>query len=137
MERRSTDVCVTRTVRPRFRAREPQSGDRRGYEMDPPNAREALLEIELDLAEGADMIMVKPALAYLDVIREAREICPMPLLAYQVSGEYAMLKAATINGWLDEEAVVMEALTCMKRAGADAVLTYYAVQAAQWIRDHQ
>ena len=112
-------------------------GNKYSYQMDPANSDEALREIELDLEEGADMIMIKPGMPYLDIIRRAKETFEVPTFAYQVSGEYAMLKAATINGWLDEEAVVMEALTCMKRAGADAVLTYYAVQAAQWIRDHQ
>jgi porphobilinogen synthase len=112
----------------------PQSGDRRGYQMDPPNAREALLEIELDLDEGADMIMVKPALAYLDVIRTAREFCPVPLLAYQVSGEYSMLRAAIERGWLDEERVIDESLVAIRRAGADAVITYFAKDYARRFR---
>jgi porphobilinogen synthase len=112
-------------------------GNKYSYQMDPANSDEALREIELDLEEGADMIMIKPGMPYLDIIRRAKETFEVPTFAYQVSGEYAMLKAAAINGWLDEEAVVMEALTCLKRAGADGVLTYYAVQAAQWIRDHQ
>jgi porphobilinogen synthase len=112
----------------------PQSGDRRGYQMDPPNAREALLEIELDLDEGADLIMVKPALAYLDVIHAAREICPVPLLAYQVSGEYSMLRAAVERGWLDEERVVDESLVAIRRAGADAVITYFAKDYARRLR---
>jgi porphobilinogen synthase len=112
-------------------------GNKYSYQMDPANSDEALREIELDLEEGADMVMVKPGMPYLDIIRRVKETFEVPTLAYQVSGEYAMLKAAAINGWLDEEAVVMEALTCLKRAGADGILTYFAVQAAQWIRDHQ
>jgi porphobilinogen synthase len=112
-------------------------GNKYSYQMDPANTDEALREVELDLEEGADMVMIKPAMPYLDIIRRVREAFEVPTFAYQVSGEYAMLKAASINGWLNEEAVVMEALTCLKRAGADGILTYYAVQAAQWIRDHQ
>jgi porphobilinogen synthase len=104
----------------------PQAGDRRGYQMDPPNAREALLEIELDLQEGADLIMVKPALPYLDVIREARDVCPVPLLAYQVSGEFSMLRAAIERGWLDEERAIDESLVAIRRAGADGVISYFA-----------
>jgi len=90
----------------------------------------------LDLEEGADMVMVKPAMPYLDIVRRVKETFGMPTFAYQVSGEYAMLKAAALNGWLDEELVVMEALTSIRRAGADGILTYYAVQAAQWLHDH-
>ena len=112
-------------------------GNKYSYQMDPANSNEALREVELDLEEGADMVMIKPGLPYLDIIRRDKETFEVPTFAYQVSGEYAMLKAASLNGWLDEEAVVMEALTCLKRAGADGVLTYYAIQAAQWIRDHQ
>jgi porphobilinogen synthase len=112
-------------------------GNKYSYQMDPANSNEALREVELDLEEGADMVMIKPGLPYLDIIRRVKETFEVPTFAYQVSGEYAMLKAASLNGWLDEEAVVMEALTCLKRAGADGVLTYYAIQAAQWIRDHQ
>ena len=112
-------------------------GNKYSYQMDPANSDEALREIELDLEEGADMVMVKPGMPYLDIIRRVKETFEVPTLAYQVSGEYAMLKAAAINGWLDEDAVVMEALTCLKRAGADGILTYFAVQAAQWIRDHR
>jgi porphobilinogen synthase len=112
-------------------------GNKYSYQMDPANSDEALREVELDLEEGADMVMVKPGLPYLDIIRRVKETFEVPTFAYQVSGEYAMLKAASLNGWLDEEAVVMEALTCLKRAGADGILTYYAVQAAEWIRDHQ
>lgn len=105
------------------------------FQMDPANTNEALREVELDLAEGADMVMVKPGLPYLDVIRRVKESFEVPTFAYQVSGEYAMLKAAALNGWLDEEAVVLESLTCLKRAGADGVLTYFAIQAAEWLRD--
>ena len=109
----------------------PHFGDRRSYQMDPANLREALREIELDLEEGADMIMVKPAMPYLDVIREARERFDVPLAAYQVSGEYAMIKAAAINGWIDYERVMLESLTCIQRAGASIVLTYFAKEAAR------
>jgi len=112
-------------------------GNKYSYQMDPANSDEALREVELDLEEGADMVMVKPAMPYLDVIRRVKETFEIPTFAYQVSGEYAMLKAAALNGWLDEEAVVMEALTSIKRAGADGILTYYAPQAAQWIKDQQ
>ncbi|HET6592344.1 MAG TPA: porphobilinogen synthase [Xanthomonadales bacterium] len=112
-------------------------GNKYSYQMDPANSDEALREVELDIEEGADMVMIKPGLPYLDIIRRVKETFEVPTFAYQVSGEYAMLKAASLNGWLDEEAVVMETLTCLKRAGADGILTYYAVQAAEWIRDHQ
>lgn len=105
------------------------------FQMDPANTNEALREVELDIEEGADMFMVKPGLPYLDIIRRVKETFEIPTFAYQVSGEYAMLKAAAINGWLDEQAVVLEALTCLKRAGADGVLTYFAIQAAEWLRD--
>ncbi len=105
------------------------------FQMDPANSNEALREIELDLEEGADMIMIKPGMPYLDIIRRAKEAFEVPTFVYQVSGEYAMLKAASQNGWLDEEAVVLEALTCFRRAGADGILTYFAVQAAEWLRD--
>jgi porphobilinogen synthase len=111
----------------------PEFGDRRGYQMDPANAREALREARLDVAEGADMVMVKPALPYLDVIRAVREDLDLPIAAYQVSGEYSMLKAAAANGWLDERAAALEALTAIRRAGADVILTYYAKQAATWL----
>jgi porphobilinogen synthase len=111
----------------------PEFGDRRGYQMDPANAREALREARLDVAEGADMVMVKPALPYLDVIRAIRDDLDLPLAAYQVSGEYSMLKAAAANGWLDEREVALEALTAIRRAGADVILTYYAKQAAAWL----
>jgi len=109
----------------------PHFGDRRSYQMDPANLREAMREIEQDLVEGADMIMVKPAMPYLDVIREARERFDVPLAAYQVSGEYAMIKAAAINGWIDYERVMLESLTCIQRAGASIVLTYFAKDAAR------
>src|ERR1700722_805277 len=108
-------------------------GNKYTYQMDPANSAEALRETELDLAEGADMVMVKPALPYLDVIRNVKQRFGAPTFAYQVSGEYAMLKAAAQNGWLDEKSCVLETLTSIKRAGADAILTYFAVQAAQWL----
>jgi porphobilinogen synthase len=109
----------------------PQFGDRRSYQMDPANFREAMREIELDLEEGADMIMVKPAMPYLDVIAAARERFDVPLAAYQVSGEYAMIEAASRNGWIDRERVMMEALVSIRRAGASIILTYYAKEAAR------
>jgi len=109
----------------------PQFGDRRSYQMDPPNALEALREVELDIEEGADIVMVKPALAYLDVIWRVKEAFGYPVAAYSVSGEYAMLKAAAANGWLDEERVMMEGLVAMRRAGADMILTYSAKDAAR------
>lgn len=112
----------------------PQFGDRRSYQMDPPNAEEALREVELDIAEGADIVMVKPALPYLDIIRRVKEKFGYPLAAYNVSGEYAMIKAAALNGWLDEERVMMEALTGIKRAGADIILTYFAKEAAKILK---
>jgi porphobilinogen synthase len=111
----------------------PQFGDRRSYQMDPPNWREALREVEQDIAEGADMVMVKPALPYLDVIRKVRDIFNHPLAAYSVSGEYAMAKAAAQQGWLDEMGVVLEILTAIKRAGADIIITYYAKEAVRWL----
>jgi porphobilinogen synthase len=109
----------------------PQFGDRRSYQMDPANAREAMREIALDLEEGADMIMVKPAMPYLDLIREARDRFDVPIAAYQVSGEYSMIMAAAANGWIDLERAMMESLTSIKRAGADFILTYFAKPAAQ------
>jgi porphobilinogen synthase len=112
----------------------PAFGDRRQYQMDPANAREALLEAALDEAEGADLLMVKPALAYLDIVRLVREQTHLPLLAYNVSGEYAMVKAAARQGWIDECRVVLEALTGMRRAGADAIISYHAKDAAVWLR---
>ena len=110
-------------------------GNKYSYQMDPANSDEALREIELDLEEGADMVMVKPGMPYLDIIRRVKEDFEVPTFAYQVSGEYAMLKAAALNGWLDEEAVVLEALTCFRRAGADGILTYFAIQAAEWLQN--
>ncbi len=112
----------------------PQFGDRRGYQMDPANAREALREAALDVEQGADMLMVKPALPYLDIIRSVRERFPLPLAAYQVSGEYAMIKAAARLGWIDEERIVWETLTSIKRAGADMILTYFAKDVAGKLR---
>jgi porphobilinogen synthase len=112
----------------------PAFGDRRQYQMDPSNVREALLEAALDEAEGADLLMVKPALAYLDVVRAVREQTQLPLVAYNVSGEYAMVKAAARAGWIDECRVVLEALTGMRRAGADAIITYHAKDVATWLR---
>ncbi len=109
----------------------PQFGDRRSYQMDPANGDEAIREVALDIEEGADMVMVKPALPYLDIIRRVKEKFDCPLAAYNVSGEYAMLKAAALNGWLDEERVMLEALTSIKRAGADIILTYFAKDAAR------
>ncbi len=111
----------------------PQFGDRRSYQMDPANWREALREVEQDIAEGADMVMVKPALAYLDVIRAVRDNFNYPLVAYNVSGEYAMVKAAARCGWLDERQATLEILTAIKRAGADIIITYHAREAAQWL----
>jgi len=113
----------------------PAFGDRRAYQMDPANAREALREAALDVAEGADMLMVKPAGPYLDVVRRVRERFDLPLAAYQVSGEYAMLKAAAQRGWLDERRAALESLVGIRRAGADVVITYYAKDAARWLRD--
>lgn len=111
----------------------PQFGDRRGYQMDPPNAREALREAELDVEQGADILMVKPALPYLDIIRLVRERFSVPVAAYQVSGEYAMIKAAARLGWIEEERIVMETLIGIKRAGADMILTYFAKDVARWL----
>ena len=111
----------------------PKFGDRRSYQMDPANAREALLEVELDVEEGADIVMVKPALPYLDVVRRVRETTKLPVAAYSVSGEYAMIKAASQNGWLDEKTAVLEALTGVKRAGADVVISYHAKDVARWL----
>ncbi|MBI6545253.1 MAG: porphobilinogen synthase [Cyanobacteria bacterium NC_groundwater_1444_Ag_S-0.65um_54_12] len=111
----------------------PQFGDRRSYQMDPANAREALKEIALDIGEGADIVMVKPALAYLDIIYRVRAITDRPLAAYNVSGEYAMVKAAAERGWIDERRIVLESLTSIKRAGADIIITYHALAAARWL----
>jgi porphobilinogen synthase len=112
----------------------PQFGDRRSYQMDPANRREALKEVAQDIAEGADMIMVKPALPYLDIVRQVRDLTTLPVAAYNVSGEYAMLKAAAAQGWLDERAAALEVLLGIKRAGADMILTYHAKDAARWLR---
>lgn len=111
----------------------PAFGDRRTYQMDPGNAREALREVTLDLEEGADIVMVKPALAYLDVVRRVRDAFPVPVAAYNVSGEYSMIKAAAQRGWIDERQVTLETLLAMKRAGADLILTYHACDAARWL----
>ena len=111
----------------------PQFGDRKSYQMDPANSDEALREIELDIKEGADIIMIKPALSYLDIIRRARETFRVPIVSYQVSGEYAMIKAAGKMGWLDEKSVVMETITSIKRAGADGIITYFAKDIARWL----
>jgi porphobilinogen synthase len=111
----------------------PLFGDRRGYQMDPPNAREALREIEAEVQEGADIVMVKPALPYLDVVAQARQRFDLPLAAYNVSGEYAMIKAAAANGWIDGRAATLELLTAIKRAGADIIITYHAKEAARWL----
>jgi porphobilinogen synthase len=111
----------------------PQSGDRRGYQMDPANALEAVREAELDLSEGADVLMVKPATPYLDVVHRVKDATGAPVAAFHVSGEYAMLKAAAANGWIDERATVLETLTSIRRAGADIILTYYAKEAAGWL----
>ena len=113
----------------------PQFGNRKQYQMDPGNAREALTEVELDLAEGADIIMVKPALAYLDIVHQVRETINRPVATYNVSGEYAMVKAAAQNGWIDEKRIVMETLLSMKRAGSDMIITYHALDAARWLQE--
>ncbi len=112
----------------------PAFGDRRGYQMDARNALEALDEVDLDIREGADMIMVKPALPYLDIIRRVKERVNLPVVAYNVSGEYGMVKAAALNGWIDERAVVLELLTGIRRAGADLIITYHALDAARWLK---
>ncbi|MEF8792488.1 porphobilinogen synthase [Thiohalorhabdus sp.] len=113
----------------------PSAGDRRGYQMDPANGREAVREVELDEAEGADVVMVKPGLAFMDVVHRLRESTDLPVAVYNVSGEYSMIKAAAERGWVDERAVVLETLTGFKRAGADIILTYHALDAARWLRD--
>ena len=112
----------------------PQFGDRKQYQMDFANSREALKEVELDIDEGADIIMVKPSLAYLDIVSKVREKINLPVAVYNVSGEYAMVKAAAANGWIDEKRIVMESLTSMKRAGADIIITYHAVDVAEWLK---
>ena len=113
----------------------PQFGDRRGYQMDMRNAREAIEEIDLDISEGADIVMIKPALAYLDVICDARDACDLPIAAYSVSGEFSMVKAGAERGWIDEKAVALEALTSIKRAGADIIITYWARDAVTWLKE--
>lgn len=113
----------------------PQFGDRRAYQMDPANVREALREVELDIQEGADMLIAKPAMAYMDVIRQIRDHCNLPIAAYNVSGEYSMIKAAAQQGWIDERRITMEVLTGLRRAGADMIITYSAPDVAGWIRD--
>jgi porphobilinogen synthase len=112
----------------------PAFGDRRSYQMDPANAREALREVLLDLEEGADLVMVKPAGPYLDIIRQVRDIVDVPVVAYQVSGEYSLIKAAAERGWIDERAAVLETLTGISRAGADLIITYWAPEVARWLR---
>jgi porphobilinogen synthase len=111
-------------------------GDRKTYQQDPANVTEALREVELDLEEGADAVMVKPALLYLDVLRAVAEMSPVPVAAYQVSGEYAMIEAAAARGWIDRERMVLESLTAIRRAGADIVLTYWAAEAAAWLANN-
>lgn len=113
----------------------PHFGDRRGYQMDPANMREAMKEVDLDMDEGADIIMVKPALSYLDVVHQVREHINRPVAVYNVSGEYAMVKAAAANGWIDEKRIVLEELTSMKRAGADIIITYHAMDAVKWMKE--
>ena len=115
----------------------PQFGNRKGYQMDPANSREAMKEVELDLAEGADIIMVKPALAYLDIVHQVREKINRPVAVYNVSGEYAMVKAAAANGWIDEKRIVMESMMCMKRAGADIIISYHAIDVAKWLKEEE
>src|SRR5690606_19455096 len=107
------------------------------YQMDPANSDEALREVGLDLDEGADMVMVKPGLPYLDIVRRVKDRFGVPTFVYQVSGEYAMLKAAALNGWLDERACVLESLLSIRRAGADGVLTYFALEAARWLKEQE
>jgi len=113
----------------------PKFGDRRSYQMDPANVREALREVSMDVEEGADIVMVKPALAYLDIICRIKDEFDLPVAAYNVSGEYAMIKAAAEKGWIDGKAVMLETLTAIKRAGADMILTYFAIEAAQALND--
>lgn len=113
----------------------PQFGDRRTYQMDPANSREAIKEVELDIMEGADFVMVKPALSYMDIICRIKEMTNLPVAAYNVSGEYSMVKAAALNGWIDEKKVVLETLTSFKRAGADLILTYHAKDAVRWLAE--
>src|SRR5207245_7097455 len=114
----------------------PRFGDRRSYQMDPANADEALREVELDIREGADIVMVKPAMAYLDIVYRVKQKFGYPVAAYNVSGEYSMIKAAGRNGWIDERRVTMEVLTGIRRAGADIIITYFAPDVAQWLKDY-
>ncbi|MBQ7629514.1 MAG: porphobilinogen synthase, partial [Selenomonadaceae bacterium] len=113
----------------------PQFGDRKQYQMDFSNVREAMREVELDISEGADIIMVKPAFTYLDIVSKVREKINLPVAVYNVSGEYAMVKAAAANGWIDEKRIVMESLTSMKRAGAKIIITYHALDVAEWLQN--
>ncbi len=113
----------------------PQFGDRKTYQMDPANRLEALREAHSDIKEGADFLIVKPALSYMDIIRDVKNECHLPIVAYNVSGEYSMVKAAAANGWIDEKAIVIESLTSMKRAGADLIISYFAKDVAQWLRE--
>ncbi len=113
----------------------PAFGDRRTYQMDPANGDEAIREVEIDLAEGADLVMVKPALAYLDIVRRVKERFHVPVAVYNVSGEYAMVKAAAAHGWIDERRLVLETLTGFKRAGADMIITYHALETARWLQE--
>ena len=115
----------------------PQFGDRRSYQMDPANVREAIREAALDVEEGADMLMVKPALAYLDVVRQIRDNFDLPLAVYNVSGEYAMVKAAAANGWIDEKKIVIENMVGLKRAGAKMIITYHALDVAKWLKEEE
>ena len=108
-------------------------GDRRTYQQDSANRRESIREVDLDIAEGADMVMVKPAMSYLDILREVADVSSVPVGAYQISGEYAMITAAAANGWIDRDAAILESLTGVRRAGADVVLTYWAAEAAGWL----
>jgi porphobilinogen synthase len=128
------EICIS-LLRPlpRCGGLRPQFGDRRTYQMDPSNSREALKEIALDIDEGADILMVKPALAYMDIIRQVKDATDLPVAAYNVSGEYSMVKAAALNGWIDEQKVVLETMTSLKRSGADLILTYHAKDVARWL----
>jgi porphobilinogen synthase len=111
------------------------SGDRKTYQMDPANRREAMLEVELDLEEGADMVMVKPAMSYLDIVADVAAMSPVPVAAYQISGEYAMIEAAAANGWIDRKPAILESVLGIRRAGADMVLTYWAAEIAHWLKE--
>ena len=115
----------------------PSFGDRKTYQMDWRNKKDALVEAELDMEEGADILMVKPGLAYLDILKTVADTFPLPICTYSVSGEYSMMKAAALNGWIDEKKVVMESMTAMKRAGAKMIITYYALDIARWLRERE